>query len=122
MFATALALIASPALSAPLRANFEVSLTDAGKTYSIRTSQSADADNRFVEDIGPFTLQMVATVNANGAYELEVTVTRKDVPPGAIAFEQARSFSGAIGGPLEFSAQFGDVKGTGAVFIHVPGR
>lgn len=117
-----LALITSSAFAAPLRANYEISLTDGGKTYSIRTIQSADADNRFVEDIGPFRLQMVATVNSIGVYEFEISVTRKGVPPGTIAFEQTRSFSGAIGGPLEFSAQFGDVKGVGAVIIRSPER
>ena len=122
MVAMLLALITSPAFAAPLRANYEVSLTDGGETYSVRTIQSADADNRFADDVGPFRLQMVATVNSSGAYELEVSVTRKDVPSGAIAFEQTRSFSGAIGGPLEFSAQFGEVKGIGVIMIHSPER
>lgn len=120
--AAVLALFTSSGSAAALRANYEVTLDDGGKTYSIRTSQAADASHRFVEELGPFKLEMIPAIQSNGAYALDVSLTRRVSSPAAVAPVYSKSIPGALGGPLEFSAQFGEIQATGAVVLHRTGE
>lgn len=112
------ALSTSPAALAALRANYEVSLSDDGKVYSIRTAENLDSDRPLVQELGPFTVALLPVFEDSGAYSLQVTVTRKPSSPDAVALPITRSFPGSMGGPLEFTAQFGEAQASGAVVLY----
>lgn len=115
--AATLAVLSPQFVSAALRASYEVSLSDNGKTHSIRTVETLSDEQPTLQELGPFKVEMLPTIEASGAYSLQVTVTRKASSPSAVALPLTRSFPGALGGPLEFSAQFGDVQASGAIML-----
>jgi hypothetical protein len=105
------------AVAADLRANYDVSLTSHGKTYSIRTAETVTGGQSIVQELGPFDLEMIPEVNESGAYDLQVTVTRRKTSQTDIPISAARTFGGALGGPLEFSAEFGEATVAGALML-----
>ena len=103
---------------AKLRANYEVSLSENGSNWATRTAESIEQDQTIVQELGQFKVELLPIVAATGEYSLQVTVSRKPASEKSVVIPHARTFQGSLGGPLEFSAQFGEVTVSGAIMLH----
>jgi hypothetical protein len=102
---------------ASLRASYELTLQDGRSTYTIRKSEKVEANCPVSHELGPYLVEFIAVVDESGAYSLQVSVSRKPSSPNALVLPISKAFPGSLGGPLEFSARFGEVNASGAVML-----
>jgi hypothetical protein len=115
--ASTLALLSNGA-SAALRANYEITVSSQGKTYSIRTVETLGDGKPIVQELGSYQVEIQPVIDATGSYTLRVRVMAASTSRSSVSFPIEHSFPGSLGGPLEFSAEFGDAQVSGAIMLN----
>lgn len=108
-----------PAVShAMLRASFELTLEESAGSYTVRRSEYVEKNRPTQLELGSHVVELIAVVDESGSYSLQVSVSRKPTLPSELVLPISRSFPGTLGGPLEFSASFGETTASGAIMLH----
>ena len=120
----AIALVPFPcSASGALRASYEIVLSVGGETYSTRSAETLGAGGSITQELGAFQVVIQPEVESSGSYNLQVSVTPVATSPASIAVSVERIFPGVLGGPLEFSGEFGDARVSGAIMlVTLPGE
>ncbi len=108
--------LSSPSAAA-LRASYEVALSANGSSYSTRSAETLHGQAPIRQELGRFQVELLPEVGTSGDYVLVVTVTATPSSPSAITSSASLRFPGALGGPLEFSGQFGEAQVSGAIML-----
>ncbi|MFO1494392.1 MAG: hypothetical protein U1F26_07020 [Lysobacterales bacterium] len=101
-----------------LRANYEVKITSGGATHSIRTGEALGEDGLISQDLGPYSVALKPELDGHNGFLLELTVVRKATRAGGISPIASRSYQGSLGGKLEFTGDFGELRVDGAIVLY----
>jgi hypothetical protein len=83
----------------------------------MRSAETLREDAPVAQALGPFRVELRPQVEASGDYVLAVSVTPTPASPAAITSTATLRFPGTLGGPLEFSGQFGEARVSGAIML-----
>jgi hypothetical protein len=103
------------------RASYEVEVKSGEGSHSIRTAEALGDDGVLSQELGPYKVVLAPTFEGGDSYTLEVSVSRVPQTATGISPADSQSFRGALGGPLEFSGDFGGVSVAGAIMLHYRG-
>jgi hypothetical protein len=120
VMAFATALVGPVAVAAEYRASYKLEVKSDEGSHSIRTAEFLGDDGVLSQELGPYKVVLTPTFEAGSSYTLEVSVSRPPQSGNSISPVASQSFRGSLGGPLEFSGEFGGVSVTGAMMLHVP--
>ena len=122
LFPALAVVLASPLVGATeYRASYEIEVKGGEGSHSIRTAEALGSDGVLMQELGPYRVVLSPTFEAGNGYTLEVSVSRAPQAASGISPVTSQSFHGSLGGPLEFSGDFGGVSVTGAIMLHARG-
>jgi hypothetical protein len=121
LLALAVVLVSPVAGATEYRASYEVEVKGGEGSHSIRTAEALGDDGVLSQELGPYKVVLAPTFEGGDSYSLEVSVSFAPQTATDISPVTSQSFHGSLGGPLEFSGNFGGVLVTGAIMLHARG-
>ena len=117
----AVALVSPASGATEYRASYEIEVNGSEGSHSIRTAEALGDDGVLSQELGPYRVVLAPTFEAGNGYTLEVSVFRAPQAAAGISPVTSQAFRGSLGGPLEFSGDFGGISVTGAIMLHSRG-
>jgi hypothetical protein len=116
LFLACLAFLPASA-SADFRGQYELVLSGAHGTTSIRSASTHSDGEPMVHELGEYTVTLQPTFLDDGTYELQVSAAPLVKNQDGVPISNSQRFSGVVRQPLEFEAALGAVSVTGAIVL-----